>query len=63
MVESNMDCEFNGKCNIQTGNCVCRNAWSGPHCQILNLLPATKGTGYDIKNDDNLGKPTSSWGL
>eukprot|EP01083_Nonionella_stella_P050459 134207_1 len=59
---SNMDCEFNGKCNVDTGNCTCRKAWSGYHCQQLNLERATKGTGYHIINDNHSNKPTSSWG-
>ena len=42
---SNLDCQLNGKCDINTGNCTCRNGWTGYRCQNLNLLPATKGTG------------------
>eukprot|EP01084_Bolivina_argentea_P238248 400264_1 len=56
---SNLDCQLNGKCNINTGNCTCRPAWTGYKCQKLNLLPATKGTGYHITDN---GSPTSSWG-
>ena len=41
--ESDIDCQFNGKCNKQTGNCTCRTGWNGYHCQNLTLLPATKG--------------------
>ena len=60
--KSDIDCSLNGKCETMSGNCTCRTAWSGYHCQELNLLPVTKGTGYHIVNDDNSGKPTSSWG-
>ena len=59
--KSNIDCQLNGICE-SNGNCTCRNGWSGYRCQSLNLLPATKGTGYHITNDNNSGKPTSSWG-
>ena len=61
--KSNIDCQLNGKCNINTGNCTCRPGWLGPKCQLLNLLPATKGNGYHITNDDHSGKATSSWGM
>ena len=40
---SDRDCQFNGECNLMTGNCSCFKAWSGFHCQSLNLQPATKG--------------------
>eukprot|EP01084_Bolivina_argentea_P173194 299981_1 len=60
--KSNIDCSLNGICSTNTGNCTCNKAWSGYHCQQLNLLPATKGNGYHITNDNNSGKPTSSWG-
>eukprot|EP01084_Bolivina_argentea_P270673 460311_1 len=59
---SNLDCSLNGKCDKISGNCTCDTAWDGYHCQQLNLLPATKGNGYHIINDNNSGKPTSSWG-
>eukprot|EP01084_Bolivina_argentea_P171017 296298_1 len=58
---SDLDCSLNGKCST-LGNCTCNKAWSGYHCQQLNLLPATKGNGYHIVNDNNSGLPTSSWG-
>ena len=60
---SDMDCSLNGKCDTISGNCTCRAAWSGYHCQQLNLLPAIKGTGYHINDDEGSGKPTSSWGI
>ena len=55
------DCFLNGKCNTNTGNCTCNTAWSGPKCDILNLLPATKNTGYNA-SDTNNNKKISSWG-
>eukprot|EP01084_Bolivina_argentea_P171025 296309_1 len=60
--KSDMDCELNGKCDSVTKNCTCNAGWTGYHCQQLNLQKATKGTGYHITNDNNSGKPTSSWG-
>eukprot|EP01084_Bolivina_argentea_P253174 425192_1 len=60
--QSDIDCQFNGKCNPITKNCSCNIGWSGYHCQSLNLQAATKGTGYHITNDNGSGKPTSSWG-
>eukprot|EP01083_Nonionella_stella_P170294 579227_1 len=59
---SDIDCEFNGKCDTITNICTCNKGWSGYHCQTLNLQKATEGTGYHILNDNNSGKPTSSWG-
>eukprot|EP01084_Bolivina_argentea_P270672 460309_1 len=60
--QSDFDCEYNGKCDLITGNCTCFKAWSGYHCQQLNLEKATTLNGYHIINDNNSGKPTSSWG-
>ncbi len=60
--ESDLDCSLNGKCDINTGNCTCQTGWYGYHCNQLNLLPAIKGTGYHITNDNDSGMPTSSWG-
>ena len=42
------------------GRCVCEAAWSGEHCSMLNLLPATKGHGY--RNTSAAGLRVSSWG-
>eukprot|EP01084_Bolivina_argentea_P053300 97844_1 len=57
---SDMDCSLNGQCNLLTGNCSCRIGWKGYKCESLNLLPASKTSGYfEIESD---GLPTSSWG-
>lgn len=57
---SDSDCFLNGKCQTN-GNCTCNKAYSGPKCDILNLLPATKNTGYNASDSSN-GKKISSWG-
>ena len=51
-------CELNGRC--VAGRCACEAAWSGEHCSVLNLLPATKGHGY--RNTSAAGLRVSSWG-
>eukprot|EP01084_Bolivina_argentea_P227851 384905_1 len=57
--KSDMNCSLNGLCDLNNGKCICRTGWSGIKCEILNLLPITKGTGYyDINNTYNM----SSWG-
>ena len=58
--QSDTDCFLNGKCE-SNGNCTCNAAYSGPKCDILNLLPATKNTGYN-ETDTSNGKKISSWG-
>ncbi|CAH1787739.1 unnamed protein product [Owenia fusiformis] len=54
---SNMDCSLNGEC--LDGMCKCDPAWMLHNCDVLNLLPANKNTGYKQMDD---GAPTSSWG-
>ena len=51
--EIDLDCELNGIC--ANGHCKCDAAWSGRHCEVLNLLPAPKQNGYRQEN-------ISSWG-
>ena len=53
---SNLDCSLNGQCDTKTGNCTCDAAWSGYHCGVLNVQPATQGAGYVRKNN------ISTWG-
>jgi len=52
-----MDCSLNGAC--VSGTCHCRPQWSGHRCETLELVPATRGTGY--RGVDG-GANTSSWG-
>ena len=53
------DCSLNGKCDVGSGICRCRPAWKGDRCELLHLLPPTRGAGY--RGVDN-GHNTSSWG-
>ena len=55
--KSDMDCSLNGRC-VQE-RCKCRTAWKGPRCDVLNLLPADRNSGYHYMED---GKNISSWG-
>eukprot|EP01084_Bolivina_argentea_P285539 489688_1 len=57
---NDLDCSLNGICNTNK-TCTCRTGWKGYHCELLNLLPATKGTGYNISEGTN-NAHTSSWG-
>mmetsp|Transcript_35300 Transcript_35300/g.59832 ORF Transcript_35300/g.59832 Transcript_35300/m.59832 type:complete len:503 (+) Transcript_35300:16-1524(+) len=52
------DCSFNGVCSSD-GVCECNAAWSGNRCEMLNLLPDERNSGYRGVDD---GKNTSSWG-
>eukprot|EP01084_Bolivina_argentea_P238247 400262_1 len=58
--QSDIDCFLNGKCKAN-GNCTCNEAYSGPKCDILNLLPAKRNTGYN-QTDKSNNKKISSWG-
>jgi len=49
------DCNLNGICT--SGVCHCDPGWSEADCGKLDLLPATKGSGYNLT-----GNGTSSWG-
>lgn len=55
---SDDDCSLNGQCSKE-GACQCRPAWKGDRCELLNLLPPTRGAGYRGVDD---GHNTSSWG-
>lgn len=56
---SPLDCSLSGKCDQHTGNCSCNTGWKGYRCNELDLLPATKTSGYNQKDN---GQHTSSWG-
>ena len=53
------DCSYNGECTAPAGVCDCDQAWTGPACARLNLLPATRGGGL---NTSDTGGAISSWG-
>lgn len=54
---SDEDCNLNGVCNPFSRTCVCDPGWTAADCGQLDLLPATRGTGYNLT-----GSGTSSWG-
>lgn len=54
------DCSLNGRCHSVSGKCNCLAAWSGDHCDILNLEPAVKGAGLHAPGGPDSSK--SSWG-
>ncbi|KAH8801353.1 hypothetical protein F5884DRAFT_512721 [Xylogone sp. PMI_703] len=51
------DCSLNGVCGRRSKTCTCDPGWTGADCSELNLLPATRGTGYNLT-----ASGTSSWG-
>ena len=51
------DCSLNGRCVASSASCSCDPGWIGGDCGVLDLRPATRGTGYNLTS---LG--TSSWG-
>ena len=51
-------CSLNGRC--KAGVCECLDAWSGPSCAVLNLLPAAKGGGLHAPHSRS--NDSSSWG-
>ena len=61
---SAMDCSLNGRCTSHVNpttntSCVCRVGWVGKRCESLDLLPATKMSGFRQRDG---GANTSSWG-
>ncbi len=64
---SDEDCSLNGACSERDGECICDPGWTSEDCGKLDLLPATRYTGY---NHTNLTLPdyystlggNSSWG-
>jgi len=51
------DCSYNGACS--SGSCACDDAWDGPRCGSLRLLPTTRAAGLRAVDD---GHNTSTWG-
>ena len=41
---SDHDCSLTGSCTA--AKCLCDAAWTGPHCENLNLLPAHRAALY-----------------
>lgn len=59
------DCSLNGQCIKDTGFCECRPAWKGERCEILNILPTPRDSGYrrmDLNPATKEMANTSSWG-
>jgi hypothetical protein len=50
------DCSLNGVCSTDA-TCHCDAGWTGTGCGVLDLLPATRGSGYN-----RTAEGTSSWG-
>eukprot|EP01084_Bolivina_argentea_P216038 366970_1 len=59
---SPLNCSLNGACNTNTGNCTCNIGWTGYRCNALNLLPATKGSGYNTYFSNDNKNNYSTWG-
>ena len=53
---SDRDCSFTGVCTVAR-ECACDPGWRGDDCGVLDLAPATRGTGYN-----RTAEGTSSWG-
>ena len=53
---SDSDCSLLGTCSISAA-CVCDPGWRGEDCGVLDLAPATRGSGYNLTSAG-----TSSWG-
>lgn len=61
---TDLNCSLNGLC--VSSNCVCDPGWIGSTCGILDLRPATRGTGYNHtilpSNAPGIYNPTSNAG-
>lgn len=44
------DCSLNGICSNSTKKCICDPGWTSEDCGKLDLLPATRYTGYNYTN-------------
>ncbi|KAF2179713.1 hypothetical protein K469DRAFT_798024 [Zopfia rhizophila CBS 207.26] len=44
------DCSLNGICSRRTRTCICDPGWKSDDCGKLDLLPATRWTGYNYTN-------------
>lgn len=47
---SDDDCSLNGVCSSTTGSCICDPGWKSEDCGQLDLMPATRWTGYNYTN-------------
>lgn len=63
--ETDDDCSLNGVCNEESV-CECDPGWRSEDCGVLDLLPATRGTGYNYTTanlpDYYSDRGNSSWG-
>lgn len=58
---SDADCSRNGLCEDEL--CHCDAAWTGKHCETLNIVPGEEHSGYRwIDPVEQGGNRTSSWG-
>lgn len=58
---SDLNCSLNGAC--VAGACVCDDAWEGPSCELLSLLPSAPGDGTcDPSLNGTATGYTSTWG-
>mmetsp|Transcript_28805 Transcript_28805/g.35042 ORF Transcript_28805/g.35042 Transcript_28805/m.35042 type:complete len:431 (-) Transcript_28805:17-1309(-) len=61
--QNDEDCSLNGLCSPTAKTCHCDAAWTGPHCELLNLLPTPVDNGLSIvTNDDGNGTHVTTWG-
>ena len=60
MCETDIDCSLKGLCTNR--QCSCDPAWTGDHCQLLNLLPASLSAGPGFHGPGTGHDGTSSWG-
>ncbi|KAL3938096.1 MAG: hypothetical protein SGBAC_006925 [Bacillariaceae sp.] len=58
--QDDSDCSYNGRCRTD-GRCQCSDAWNGPTCGELDLLPVDK-TKLGFRQVDDNGCNISSWG-
>jgi hypothetical protein len=52
---SDTDCSLLGSCSTTTSTCVCRSGWVGPHCEVVDVLPALADAGLQVEG-------SASWG-